>query len=210
MGERLKWDRACCFQAPVMFGADSESLHFHFRLPFPIWRVLLACPLSFVIFPPLFTYFMSISLSLRFLICASDTIFYSLFLFICFFARLDTVSHSVCLSHSSQSHAIITPIFTFSHQLCHRGDLEQQAADWLLCWWFGGREPSHLELMDSVARLQRPLDTYTPTYTDATSGNRRSMGVAALTNLIMWTNGGHHPGSTHSYTHKHTGSVAAA
>lgn len=74
----------------------------------------------------------------------------------CSFCYLHMLTLSICLSLSGQSHAIIAPISTSSHQLCHHGDLEQQAADWLLCWWVGGCEPQHLELMDSVAPLQGP------------------------------------------------------
>lgn len=36
-----------------------------------------------------------------------------------------------------------------------------------------------------------PLDTFAPVYADATASNRWSMGVTALTNLIMRTNDGH-------------------
>lgn len=48
-----------------------------------------------------------------------------------FHLRVDILSLSIYLSLSAQSHVIITPIS--SHQLRHRGDLEQQAVDWLLC-----------------------------------------------------------------------------
>lgn len=115
---------------------------------------------------------------------------WSLFLLIFLFALSDTASLSICRSLSIRPHAIIAPISTSSHQLCHRGDLEQHAADWLLCWWFKGHEPQHLELMDSVA-LQGPRHIHrTPT------SNRWSMGVTALTNLIMWTNDRRRSGNT--------------
>lgn len=44
-----------------------------------------------------------------------------------------SLSLSLLVYHSVKKHGIITPISIYSHQLCHHGDPEQQAADWLLC-----------------------------------------------------------------------------